>query len=34
MGNAREEVQRAADRVVASHEAGGLVEVAAMLTGD
>lgn len=32
MGNARHDVQRAADCIVAGHEAGGLVEVAAMLT--
>ena len=34
MGNARDDVQAAADHVVAGHEAGGLMEVAALLVGN
>lgn len=33
MGNARPEVQQAADRVVAGHEDGGLLELASLLLG-
>ena len=33
MGNARPEVRQAADRVVAGHEDGGLLEIASLLTG-